>query len=343
MGRAQFHHSAILAGLCGLLLSGCLGSQSPAPVLQYGLNGGATSAGVHIVAPGDTVYDIAARYRLAMQDVIHVNNMHAPYKLAAGQRLTLPPPKLYRVRSGDTLYDISRTFDISMTDIARQNSIGAPYVIRTGQELRLPSIAPAAGGRSAAAPVQMASVSRAAISREQLAAPVPGQRPSSGTAPASATAAPQNVALGAPRAASPTQVPLSDTPARAGSKFAWPVDGPVLSSYGPKPGGRHNDGINIGTARGAPVRAAENGVVVYADNHLKGYGNLILIRHADRWMTAYAHLDSFIAKKGQQVRKGETIGTAGMTGAVDSPQLHFEIRRGTEALNPALHLARQGS
>ena len=117
-----------------------------------------------------------------------------------------------------------------------------------------------------------------------------------------------------------------------------PIDGKVISKYGPKPDGLHNDGINIKAAKGTAVRAAENGVVAYTGSELQGYGNLVLIRHADRWMTAYAHLDKTLVKKGEVVKAGQSIGTVGATGQVDSPQLHFEVRRGTQALNPDLYL-----
>ena len=130
----------------------------------------------------------------------------------------------------------------------------------------------------------------------------------------------------------------SQTPARSSSKFLSPVKGEIISSYGPKKGGLHNDGVNIRAARGSAVKAAENGVVVYAGNELKGSGNLILVRHADRWMTAYAHLDGVSVKRGDVLKRGQVIGTVGSTGSVDSPQLHFEVRRGTEALNPKLYI-----
>ena len=117
----------------------------------------------------------------------------------------------------------------------------------------------------------------------------------------------------------------------------------MISTYGPKSDGRHNDGINIKARQGAPVRAAENGVVVYSGNELQGYGNLVLIRHADRWLTAYGHMDSVVVTKGMTINRGQTIGTVGQTGSVDAPQLHFEVRRGTDALNPEPYLAQQGS
>jgi murein DD-endopeptidase MepM/ murein hydrolase activator NlpD len=145
-------------------------------------------------------------------------------------------------------------------------------------------------------------------------------------------------------AKAPPELPAKKTPItatvpkRSSSKFLTPVAGKVISSYGPKSDGLHNDGINIKAPEGTPVRAAENGVVVYAGNELEASGNLIIIRHQDRWMTAYAHMSKLLVKRGDTVKRGQSIGTVGSTGSVDSPQLHFEVRRGTEALNPKQYI-----
>lgn len=120
--------------------------------------------------------------------------------------------------------------------------------------------------------------------------------------------------------------------------FSWPVRGRILSTFGPKPDGLHNDGINIAARAGSPVIAAENGVIVYSGSELRGFGNLVLVRHADGWITAYAHLDRVLVRKGQQVKRGQAIATVGSSGGVDQPQLHFEIRRGTQAVDPAKFL-----
>jgi murein DD-endopeptidase MepM/ murein hydrolase activator NlpD len=178
--------------------------------------------------------------------------------------------------------------------------------------------------------------------------------PSSSSAPAPASSS--TVAPSQPVATASASIPAPDVrpanqasktleakipetvPPRASSKFLRPVDGTVISSYGAKAGGLHNDGVNIKAAKGTPVKAAENGVVVYASNEMKGYGNMVLIRHADRWMTAYSHMDAISIKRGDTVKRGQAIGTVGMTGSVDSPQLHFEIRRGVQALNPEAYL-----
>ena len=126
--------------------------------------------------------------------------------------------------------------------------------------------------------------------------------------------------------------------ARSSSKFSWPVRGKILSNYGAKSSGLFNDGINIGATRGSAVKAAENGVVAYAGNEVKGMGNLIIVQHEDGWMTVYAHMDSMNVRRGVRVSVGQQIGTVGKTGKVDSPQLHFEIRKGTKAYNPTTYL-----
>ncbi len=301
-------------------LSAC-GTGKPAPVVNYGVQGGATSAGAHTVTAGETLWDIAGRYRVDMKDIVYVNNLSAPYFLENGARLMLPPPMTYKAKPGDTLYDISRVFNVSMTQLVQQNKLKKPYKVRAGDILRLPSIRPEYQDNPQ---VQVALAKAAAVTREDLP-PVTAQR----------------VETVQKQLSVPTK-----TPALSGGgngKFAWPVDGPLLSSYGPKKDGLHNDGINIKAPNGAPVRAAENGVVVYADNQLAGFGNLVLVRHADRWMTAYGHLGRIDAKRGDTVRRGQTIGIVGSSGSADAPQLHFEIRRGTEALNPEQYLARLGT
>ncbi len=309
--------SLVLCVIPVLLLPSCLGtSQAPAPVSTYGSSAGLGSAGVHVVLEGDTLYDISRRYRISMRDIAYLNKLSAPFLLAEGQRLQLPPPQKYTVRSGDTLYEISRMFSTNTSAVARQNNLRPPYTIQTGQVLRMPSSIPAP---------------RAKPSSVRVAAVNPSKKPALvGTA---SRTSPSNEPAAKKAVSRPVKI-SSTPPSRAASKFMQPVDGRIISGYGPKKDGLHNDGINIAAARGSPVKAAENGVVVYVGNELKGSGNLILVRHADRYMSAYAHLDRFLIKRGQTVKRGQTIATVGSTGAVSSPQLHFELRRGTKAINP---------
>jgi len=126
--------------------------------------------------------------------------------------------------------------------------------------------------------------------------------------------------------------------ATGSGQFGWPVQGKVISKYGATADGLRNDGINISAPTGAPVVAAADGVVAYAGNELRGFGNMILIRHADGWVTAYAHNDSLAVKKGDSVKRGQTIARVGQTGNVTAPQLHFEIRKGTSAQDPMKYL-----
>ena len=122
--------------------------------------------------------------------------------------------------------------------------------------------------------------------------------------------------------------------------FSWPIRGEVISKFGPKSGGLYNDGMNIQAAQGDAVRAAEEGVVSYAGNELKGYGNLIIIKHSGGWITAYAHLSKISVKRGQKVLKLAKIGEVGSTGNVTSPQLYFALRKGRDAVNPENYLTK---
>ena len=124
-----------------------------------------------------------------------------------------------------------------------------------------------------------------------------------------------------------------------GGRFPWPVRGHVLAGYGVAAGGAHNDGINIAAARGAAVTAVDGGIVAYAGNELRGYGNLLLIKHDNGWISAYAHCDELLVRRGDPIHRGQTIAKVGATGGVSEPQLHFELRRGKDPVDPREFLA----
>ena len=374
--RARPRH--IIAAAALLALTSCLtptGKQRPADLVTYGAKAGAGSTGIHTVLPGDTVYTVSKRYNLPLREIIALNDLSPPYRLGNGYRLKLPPPNEYKVRPGDTLNGVSRLFNASVSEIARLNNLAAPYTVQRGQVLRLPSSQPKLAEEFAAAPASSpgadfsseVSTTTAykvgAVESETLAPPpATGEALPAVTSPAalkpaagfppqpvakSASALPVETPPGAVTAAPPAKLQTASVPpsvvpkipARTGSgKFMRPVDGKIISGYGPKDDGLHNDGINIKAAKGTAVRAAENGVVAYTGSGMSGYGNLVLIRHEGRWMTAYAHLDKVLVKKGDTVKAGQSIGTVGATGQVDSAQLHFEIRKGTQAVDPAGYL-----
>ena len=126
---------------------------------------------------------------------------------------------------------------------------------------------------------------------------------------------------------------------RGRRKFIKPIDGTVLSGFGSQSGGLRNDGINIAASKGESVRAAQDGTVAYAGNELPGFGNLVLVKHADGWVTAYGHNDEIVVSKGQAVKQGQVIAKAGSTGNVSRPQVHFELRNGARAVDPSPYLS----
>ena len=121
--------------------------------------------------------------------------------------------------------------------------------------------------------------------------------------------------------------------------FRWPVRGRVITAYGAKTNGKANDGINLAVPEGTPVKAADDGVVAYSGNELKGYGNLVLIRHANGYVTAYAHASELLVKRGDTIKRGQVIAKSGQSGEVASPQLHFEIRKGSSPVDPLQFLS----
>jgi murein DD-endopeptidase MepM/ murein hydrolase activator NlpD len=299
----------------GVLLAGCGWMEWPPPSAQPRAAAQpppSRPAASVVAASGDTVYDIARRHRVSVRAVIEANGLRPPYRLRAGQRLVLPRPPSHLVIRGDTLYGISRRYRVGMYALARANGLGPPYTILVGQRLRLP------GGS---------------------APPSPKARPKPAAAPKAAGAAPPKTSARLPApVAKPPPPAVPAPPPSSGKGFIWPVRGKVVSGFGPKAKGLHNDGVNIAAPRGTPVRAAENGVIAYAGNELRGYGNLLLVKHDNGWITAYAHTQELTVKRGQRVKKGQVIARVGSTGNVTTPQLHFELRRGKNAVDPVKYL-----
>lgn len=273
--------------------------------------------GTYVVRRGDTVYSIARAHDVPLRAVIDTNRLRPPYEIEVGQRLKIPAGRFHVVQRGETAYSISRMYDVDVTSLTSLNRIPPPYTIKVGQKLQVP-------GRE---PVRTASSGTPASTPAQTGGPVPLARPAAGvpTRTASNTAAPRE--------------PLPSPPAATGS-FMWPVEGKILSTYGPKANGLHNDGINISAEMGAPVKAAQSGVVAYSGNELKGYGNLLLVRHDNGWMTAYAHNSKLLVQRGDTVVRGQTISLAGNSGSVVTPQVHFEVRQGAKAIDPKTVIGR---
>ncbi len=322
----------------------------------------------HVVVPGDTVFTLSRRSGVPTRAIIDANRLQAPYVLNPGDRLTIPAVRVHEVRSGDTASQVALRYGVSLADLVRANGIEAPYIIRIGQRLVIPGSAQQTQTAIAAAPIPSRPVEQAAPPPPVVVMPMPtppasnapvannappgpvavlpppaqSQTPAQTPAPQAAQPAPQAAPQPAPPVPSALTAPEPVDPARAG-RFLWPVRGVVVSDYGPKPGGLQNDGVNIAAPRGTPFRAAEAGTVIYAGNELRGFGNLLLLRHDGGYVTAYAHADELLVQRGDNVRRGQTIGRVGSSGGVATPQLHFEVRRGTRAVNPGDYLGSQSA
>jgi murein DD-endopeptidase MepM/ murein hydrolase activator NlpD len=241
------------------------------------------------------------------------------------------PPSTHFVNRGDTLASIARKNHISSAELARANGLDPSAKLKLGTKLTVPGAKTAA----LAAPVAAAPVT---------AAPVAGTLQPVAAAPAPAT---KMAAAGAPvqsarlaQATTNVEEKPAETPAKAAETtsalptFRWPVRGKVVTSYGAKTNGKSNDGINVAVPEGTPVKAAEDGVVAYSGNELKGYGNLVLVRHPNGYVTAYAHASELLVKRGDTIKRGQVIAKSGQSGEVASPQLHFEIRKGSSPVDP---------
>jgi murein DD-endopeptidase MepM/ murein hydrolase activator NlpD len=302
-----------------------------------------------VVERGQTLSGIAHVYHMPMLVLADANHLLPPYRILAGQVLIVP--------SGGSPGAAAPVVATAEPNPAPTGSSGAASAAApvtyapVGQPLSPPiaatplppqSIAsdrsPPATAVTAAAPLPLTPTGSAAPSSDR---PRP---PPSGIAPATVATLPPPSQHGAIGAAAPPRgeaLATAEPPPsqHGGDNFLWPVKGRVVEGYGTGPDGTHNDGINIAAPKGAAIEATGDGVVAYAGNELRGYGNLILIKHPNGWISAYAHCDVILVNTGQKVARGQVIARVGTTGNVDAPQLHFELRRGKKPVDPRQYLA----
>ncbi len=284
---------------------------SPASVER---NARQVEAAPYMVRSGDSLFSIASATGAGATAIADANGLAPPYILKTGQRLQIPGGRFHRVGSGETGIAIARAYGVSWADVVALNRLPPPYTLQVGQNLRLPDSASAVPV-IADVPGEISAETRAAGFTLDIDSIVTGGNPA------------RAVIL-------PAIVP----PANYSGTFAWPLAGAVVARFGSMGGGRVNDGIKIAGAAGAPVGAAGNGVVVYAGHEIAVLGGLVLIDHGGGWMTAYGHLGRLDVAKGQRVARGQTLGGVGETGYVDSPQLHFEIRKDRKPVDPVSRL-----
>ena len=308
-----------------------------------------------IVGTSDTLDLLARRYRVTPAAIMQANGYKGPRVLSPGQQLIIPresatavaapalapvapasrpvaaagaPPAVHFVNRGDTLLSIARHNHIPVAELARANGLDPQAKLKLGARLTVPA------KTAAVAPIEQPAAAASVAAAQPAAALAP---------PATKMAA---VALGPPQTARLAQAttkveePSAQSPVKAAEAtgalptFRWPVRGKVITSYGAKTNGKSNDGINLAVPEGTPVKAAEDGVVAYSGNELKGYGNLVLVRHTNGYVTAYAHASELLVKRGDTIKRGQVIAKSGQSGEVGSPQLHFEIRKGSTPVDP---------
>lgn len=272
--------------------------------------------------------------------------------LAAGALLLAaaePDPKsesVHVVKDGETLGGIANRAEVPRVLIAEANGLKEPYALRTGQKLVIPrrrsyTVKEGETGFGIALDQGVPWSAIAAASGIDPKDPVkPGQKLVIPTV--TKAAAPVPAASPAPSPSpSATAAPLKDT---AAPKFVWPVDGKVRRGFVAKVGDKPwHDGIDILAAKGAAIRASAPGKVIFAGKGPEEYGLTVILYHTGRWTTTYSYLDQITVKDGEQVGAGERIGLNGQTGLATEPQLHFEVRRNREPLDPAKFLPKAKS
>ena len=312
------------------------GTSSPAMAMVGGAPGSVSSEDLPSLS-ASTSEGTLTQMPAQSSAVLEVASVPEPVTAAPAPALVSVPSNAYAhvIESGESLYTIARRYDVTAQAIIQANGLSSPDKIYVGQKVIIPGrpdllaakgpARPVVGDDRSAAPIEVASIETNAaspIASREMIEPVEDEEP----APAETASVEAN---------RPLVQPATEPQLSGAEKFRWPVSGRVITDFA----NSKATGINIEAPEGAAIRAAENGQVIYVGNGVEGYGNLILIRHPNGYVSAYAHLKDTKVGKGDVVSRGDQIGTAGMTGSVSRPQLHFELRKGATPVDPIPLLA----
>jgi murein DD-endopeptidase MepM/ murein hydrolase activator NlpD len=324
-----------------------------------------------VVGADDSVESIGRKYGVPAAAIMQANNLTSASALRPGQRLVIPryvssavashsrpapsrpavaaaqpasaAARVHVVAPGETLMALSRKYHVSLSTLAKANNIPPFTKVSIGDRITIPG-GHAAQVRQARAPQVTKpevkpTVTPHVAQKVEPPAPAKERKVASAvpTAPVATVPATENARIARAPAQSETAAKAAE-PTGAMPSFRWPVHGRIISAFGRKPNGAQNDGINVAVPVGTPVKAADDGVVAYAGVVRKGYGNLVLVRHSNGYVSAYANASELLVKRGDTVKRGQTIARAGQTGNVSSPQLHFEIRKGSTPVDPTRFL-----
>ncbi|MEO1111431.1 MAG: LysM peptidoglycan-binding domain-containing M23 family metallopeptidase [Pseudomonadota bacterium] len=321
------------------------------------------------VRQGDSLNSISRRYGVPVQAVASVNGIDNANQVKPGQSIIIPT-YVYSDRNGHSSATEGENGKVKLPKVARNetivtgsvpaNSGSAP---RPGRKpLSQPTFTQISVSESVveevdvvqvtALPKRKPAVSNAGLTTASISTATPAKTKNvaapataAPSAPVQKVALPQPALTQEPRPTEPIKTPKVDNTSKeavtSDAKFRWPVRGRIISDFGTKPGGGKNEGVNLAVPEGTPVKAADDGTVIYSGNELKGYGNLVLVRHSEGWVSAYAHNSELKVKRGDTIRRGDVIGLAGATGSVNQPQVHFELRKGNKPVDPLNHLPKR--
>jgi murein DD-endopeptidase MepM/ murein hydrolase activator NlpD len=306
------------------------------------------------LAPGETILSLAKRHGVTVEAIARANGLRGP--VMPGTMLVIPaaaaptqygqapsaPPRAkvaectggqcYTVQKGETVGAIARAHGLTEQQLLAANNLPDARSLRAGQSIAIPGQAAPRQAMASATPQ-----SRTAPRAGHAATPAAPASDSEGTLQEAEHVKPStDLKMTTTKSTEPScEASLANPLPRMGKSFRKPVEGLVIGQFGPQRDGTVNEGLTISVPKGTPIKAAENGVVAYVGDELPGFGNLILIRHAEEFVTAYAHADEIMVKKCDVVKRGQTIGTAGVTGDANQPQLHFEIRKNSKPVDPS--------
>jgi murein DD-endopeptidase MepM/ murein hydrolase activator NlpD len=296
----------------------------PAPVTAGGPGGWTAQGGTLVtIGAGENINVISNRYGVPASAILSANRLSNGSQAGPGRQVIIP---VYNAGGTQTaamqppaslgqgrlrLAESAKHAPAKLADLPKQQHIRPHQSWPKAESFNAPL--PAEPMKTAKADIQPLPQPKAWAPAPQPAAPAPKQD--------------------AVQPKEPEQT--ASLPVNGGADFRWPARGRVISGFG---GSAGNEGINIAVPEGTPVKAAEAGTVAYAGSEVKGYGNLILVRHDNGFVSAYAHNGEISVKRGDKVRRGQVIAKSGQTGNVTSPQLHFEIRKGSTPVDPIPHL-----
>ncbi|CAH1660481.1 Murein DD-endopeptidase MepM/ murein hydrolase activator NlpD [Hyphomicrobiales bacterium] len=327
-----------------------------------------------VVGSGDSLAAISGRYNVPVSALVAANGLKGS-SVAPGQQITIPvynpsaAPTVARQVAAAPVQQVSQSLTAQRNQVQSTVSNGRAAVgnlaaqpqrqvasLDQSARTQISKVQPPAAPRLTTATVTKPATQAVEAAKTQVLTPLPSKtaakpsaaetKPAQPATPVAAAkpvaaqpqpekpAAPQQVAV-----AHPTEPETTASIPKAGAsanEFRWPARGRVIQGFGGRGG---NEGINIAVPEGTPVKAAEGGTVAYSGSELKGYGNLVLIRHEDGWVSAYANNGELLVKRGEKVKRGQTVAKSGQTGNVSSPQLHFELRKGSTPVDPMNHLA----